>query len=86
MKGGRRSSTWKNPCSKWNSGSTQTIRVPAALVSQILENVRIYARSQMGHHVYKGNFVVPGWMTITVRCLSDRPSRKKDLIKLEVRS
>jgi hypothetical protein len=40
MKGGRRSSTWENISSKWNSGSTQTIRVPAALVSQILEYAR----------------------------------------------
>ena len=37
MKGGRRSSTWENISSKWNSSTTQTIRVPAALVSQILE-------------------------------------------------
>ncbi len=33
---------------------------------------RTYARSQMGHHVYNWSLVVPGWMTITVRCLSDR--------------
>ncbi len=37
MKGGRRSSTWKSTSSKWNSGSTKTIRVPAVLVSRILE-------------------------------------------------
>jgi hypothetical protein len=40
MKGGRRSSTWENVSSKWNSGDTRTIRVPAELVSEILEYAR----------------------------------------------
>ena len=40
MKGGRRSSTWEGISSKWNSGSTKTIRVPAVLVSRILEYAR----------------------------------------------
>ncbi len=37
MKGGRRSSTWGNTSSKWNSRDTKAIRVPAALVPEILD-------------------------------------------------
>lgn len=53
MKGGRRKTTWENTSNKWNSGSTQTIRVPAALVSQMLEYARWldqHSKSSLARH------------------------------------
>jgi len=54
MKGGRTSGTWESS-SKWQHGETKIIRVPAALVPEILDYARwldrnrsLFAQSQQG--------------------------------------